>query len=593
MVKAAWAWAFVWTVASFAGCPEVISGKLSPRDARKSPLSDFVASPRPWLNIEGDSEQATPLYLGNLPREIALGKKPKARPEVAEKLRALGEAQARRIAKLLGEKSVELEAWPMSHWKGYLTWAFARYRRGPEDAWKWLDSSLWKSQTETKADPVLPVAYQPWKEGEDQAAVFKDFLELDDLYSKPDFGHCVWTDESGDNITGAWLPPASKHERAAFLVEKRLTARAIHQPAWFNDKPITFTIKVDGGKAVFPETIEWVPEKSVQATPKKSRPRVKAWADDYDQVYQADVETIAGERDAVFPLSGKSIRFVRKSSAQPNHDLEKMVDYLEERYRKLGIVTVRQRFLWRGIPQSNLIAIIPGSLQGNKNKPVLMADHMDTAFCENVFDEHGERVSTAGADDNSTAVAALLRAGEILRDSRPKHDIWLVHITGEEFPSDGLGTRHFLSEMLKRGQDFSGLVLMDMIGWRRKNDRVFQVNAGESAESVALAEVALGAAADLAPELKAVFRSRFDERSYLYNTDGIVFSQMGYPVILLNEHLNGVNMRHPHYHQSSDVSGNVDFTFAAAISRVAIETALRLAKQGVQPRHRERSEATP
>jgi hypothetical protein len=293
--------------------------------------------------------------------------------------------------------------------------------------------------------------------------------------------------------------------------------------------------------------------------------------------YQNDVEIIAGEREAIFPISGRRMIFQRKNCAQKDHQLLDLVDYLSERYERLGIRTFRQPFVWRGIAQSNLIAVIPGTRPGKANRPVLMADHLDTVFSEDVFKKTGKRVSTAGADDNSTAVAALLRAAEVLRDSRPENDIWLVHLTGEEFPADSLGARHFLTEMLGQGRDFSGLVLMDMIGYRRHGDRVFQINSGDSVASVRLGRAAMNIARQLAPEWKGTLRTRYDERSYLYNTDGILFSHMGYPVILLNEHLNGVNMRNPHYHQSGDTSGHVDFTFAAAISRVAIESALWLA----------------
>ena len=39
-----------------------------------------------------------------------------------------------------------------------------------------------------------------------------------------------------------------------------------------------------------------------------------------------------------------------------------------------------------------------------------------------------------------------------------------MHLTGEEFPGDDLGARHFLQTALANKQDFAGLVLADMIG---------------------------------------------------------------------------------------------------------------------------------
>src|SRR2546423_9751 len=80
-------------------------------------------------------------------------------------------------------------------------------------------------------------------------------------------------------------------------------------------------------------------------------------------------------------------------------------------------------------------------------------------------------------------------------------DIWLLHLTGEEFPGDDLGARHFLQNALANKQDFRGLVLMDMIGWRNQtiDDRVFQVNAGDSPASLSIASIALNVASDVAP----------------------------------------------------------------------------------------------
>src|SRR5262249_56609203 len=93
-------------------------------------------------------------------------------------------------------------------------------------------------------------------------------------------------------------------------------------------------------------------------------------------------------------------RFRHKGAFQPDHDLERMVDYLEERYRVLSIQTVRQRFTWRGIAQSNLIAILPGTEGG---PPVVMADHIDTACEEDTFARTRQRGAPPRGRDNPTA----------------------------------------------------------------------------------------------------------------------------------------------------------------------------------------------
>src|SRR5262249_48809061 len=126
-------------------------------------------------------------------------------------------------------------------------------------------------------------------------------------------------------------------------------------------------------------------------------------------------------------------------------------------------------------------------------------------------------------------------------------DVWLVHLTGEEFPGDDLGARELVRTILagtsplQPGQRLRGFVLLDMIGTvpsKEKARPIVQLNAGEGEESLALAGVALSSVAHVAPALTPVFRSRFDPRSYLYNTDGLVFSNAGVPVVFLNEHIN-------------------------------------------------------
>ena len=78
-----------------------------------------------------------------------------------------------------------------------------------------------------------------------------------------------------------------------------------------------------------------------------------------------------------------------------------------------------------------------------------MADHYDTAYMHDRYDEdeggNGARLAAAGADDNHSATAALMLAApiflELSKAGRLGCDVWLVHLTGEEFPADCLGAR--------------------------------------------------------------------------------------------------------------------------------------------------------
>ena len=83
--------------------------------------------------------------------------------------------------------------------------------------------------------------------------------------------------------------------------------------------------------------------------------------------------------------------------------------------------------------------------------------------------------------------------------------------------------------------------------------------------------------ADVAPQLTPLLEPRYSDRSYLYNTDGIIFSENGYPVVLFNEHLNYyTRLMRAAYHDMDDTSDKVNFPYAVSITKVAIETTARL-----------------
>ena len=84
-----------------------------------------------------------------------------------------------------------------------------------------------------------------------------------------------------------------------------------------------------------------------------------------------------------------------------------------------------------------------------------------------------------------------------------ERDIWLVHLTGEEFPSDCMGARHLAQAFVEKTLqmrlnntqmvDLSnvhvvGVYVMDMIGHNRDNEMdVFQISPGQGRMSLQLA----------------------------------------------------------------------------------------------------------
>jgi Peptidase family M28 len=274
--------------------------------------------------------------------------------------------------------------------------------------------------------------------------------------------------------------------------------------------------------------------------------------------------------------------------------------------------------------ERDLLVVIPGK---NRDEAVVMADHYDTAYMEDIYGDKKARLAAPGADDNASATATLLQAAPIFlqlaREGKLERDIWLLHLTGEEFPADCMGARHFCQALVEKalglglgnGQSIdlstvqvAGVLLMDMIAHNRDSDSdIFQISPGHSAASLALARQAHWAnwawnmnskewnarpersnlprgrrSADgttlPAPAhfltLDGEVRTQDDPASSLYNTDGQVFSDSGVPVVLFMENYD----IHRHgYHDTQDTMANIDLDYGAALAAIAIETVARLA----------------
>jgi hypothetical protein len=341
-----------------------------------------------------------------------------------------------------------------------------------------------------------------------------------------------------------------------------------------------------------------------------------------------------------------------RSKLRHHHrDLEALGDHLLARYREAaaethtqGVIIGAMPFRWQtdfsfewsdgwlknqkeGTEERDLIVVIPGR---DRSRAVIMADHYDTAYMEDLYDkgpDKGVRIASAGADDNHSATAALLHAFpifcELSRAGRLGCDIWLVHLTGEEFPSDCLGARHLCERLVERdlrvragseewhdlsGVRIRGAYVLDMVA--HKNERapdLFQISPGEGSTSIWLAYQAHVAneiwnrccrkwnhggsrrgkgrskrssdprtvpALARHPELFGQVRVPWEPASTLFNTDAQIFSDAGIPVVLFME---DYDISRIGYHDTHDTMENIDLDYGSALVAIAIEAVARAA----------------
>lgn len=253
------------------------------------------------------------------------------------------------------------------------------------------------------------------------------------------------------------------------------------------------------------------------------------------------------------------------------------------------------------VRERNLIVKIPGR---NRGEAILMCDHYDTAYMEDLYypSKGGDRLraAAAGADDNHSATAALMLAAEILSTLDLARDVWLVHLTGEEFPADCLGARALARDAVegRLPARIRGAYVLDMIAHNHDRDRdVFQIAPGEGRGSARLAEIAHHATmrwnagrrtwnaapgrsgrsrrgTELPPiaahpHLHGEIRPEWHPRSSLYNTDGQIFSDVGIPVVLFMENY---DINRTGYHDTEDTIANIDLDYGAAVAAIAIES---------------------
>jgi hypothetical protein len=278
--------------------------------------------------------------------------------------------------------------------------------------------------------------------------------------------------------------------------------------------------------------------------------------------------------------------------------------------------------------ERNLLIMIPGR---DRSQAVIMADHYDTAYMEDRYEKErggcGARLSACGADDNYSATAAVMLAApiflEMSRRGQLGCDVWLVHLTGEEFPADCLGARA-LAERLCRGdlklhlpkgkpKDLSktrvrGLYVSDMIAHNHDTEPdIFQITPGNDEASMWLAYQAhlanetwnesvpywnkaqkreslprcrrspyAAAIPEEAPflQLSGHVRVPSDPRSTLFNTDAQIFSDAGVPCVLFMENY---DINRSGYHDTHDTMENIDLDYGAAVCAITIEAVARAA----------------
>lgn len=244
-----------------------------------------------------------------------------------------------------------------------------------------------------------------------------------------------------------------------------------------------------------------------------------------------------------------------------------------------GLRVERQLFEWDRREFHNVVATLDGS---DSARPwVVVGAHFDST------------PATAGADDNASAVAAMLEVARLLAGWRPAVTVQFVGFNLEEVyslwpPVYRIGSRAYVEWLKARAQQVAGALVLEMVGYTGPTQVVpalVQLVKRVPKQGNFLAAVGDGRSRHL---LRAMERAAEDVlplvtlavplKGWLVpdcrRSDNARFWDAGYPALLVTD---TADLRNPHYHRSSDTPETLNYDFLARVTEVVALAVMELA----------------
>src|SRR5258708_27011693 len=143
--------------------------------------------------------------------------------------------------------------------------------------------------------------------------------------------------------------------------------------------------------------------------------------------------------------------------------LDAAEDFVALELGAAGLRVERQIFPWAGREFHNVVATNDGA---DPARPwVIVGAHFDST------------PHTPGADDNASAVAAMLEIARLLAGWRPAATLQLVGINLEEVqqwlpPVYRIGSRAYAKRLRAEGREVAGALVLEMVGFTGERHRV-------------------------------------------------------------------------------------------------------------------------
>ena len=251
--------------------------------------------------------------------------------------------------------------------------------------------------------------------------------------------------------------------------------------------------------------------------------------------------------------------------------LEQAAGYIAHQFQSMGLSVSREEVPFEGITSHNIFGLKEGT------------DPLEGTF---ILGAHYDSVQgSPGADDNASAVAALLEIARCLEGTYVKGSILFTAFTLEEYGF--IGSHQMAARIKESGQLISGMISLEMLGYRtREPDSqtyppyVYPSQYPDTGDFIAVVgnepsqALALGLAQALkrtTPALeveKLVLPGRGDQFEEVRLSDHCPFWEHDFKAAMLTD---TAFFRNPHYHQATDKLETLDIDFIRDICAGLVE----------------------
>lgn len=260
-------------------------------------------------------------------------------------------------------------------------------------------------------------------------------------------------------------------------------------------------------------------------------------------------------------------RLVRERNPYTTPDqLAEAGEYLRERFMACNLAVRDEKVPFDGMHSLNILGLKKGS---DPDAGIfVLAAHYDTVE------------GTPGADDNASAAAALLEAARCLESASLKQSLLFAGFTLEEYGF--VGSRHFLEQAGDGRYQFSGMISLEMLGYKNEEpgsqsyppyvDATKYPNSGDfiavagNEPSAPLTHAIADSMDRAVPSLsveRLVVPGRGDQFREVTLSDHFPFWENDIPAVMITD---TAFLRNPNYHKPSDTLETLNPEFIRQIT---------------------------